>query len=108
MARTRKATKRTRTAATTAPKFDAYQAVTDQVIAMLQAGTAPGHMPCDPSVGMPRSLSTDKPYRGVNPFLLQVAALREEERTGKRSRAQPPVGIRDCRVSHRREGNIVV
>jgi N-terminal domain of anti-restriction factor ArdC len=90
MARTRKATKRTRTAATTTPKFDAYQAVTDQVVAMLQAGTAPGHMPCDPSVGMPRSLGTGKPYRGVNRSYSRWRPLEKRSAREKGPARNPP------------------
>lgn len=66
----------TRPAARTGePKFDPYQAVTDQIIEMLEAGTAPWHKPWSAGSGMPRSLSTGKPYRGINPFLLQMAAI---------------------------------
>jgi len=57
---------------------DVYQVVTDQIIEMLDAGTAPWHQPwrntSDVST-FPRSLSTGKPYRGVNPFLLQMTAI---------------------------------
>ena len=56
-------------------RADAYQQVTDQVIAMLEAGTAPWHQPWNTETGLPRSLSTGKPYRGINPFLLQVSAI---------------------------------
>jgi antirestriction protein ArdC len=57
---------------------DVYQLVTDQIIDLLDAGTAPWHQPwCNASGGssFPRSLSTGKPYRGINPFLLQVTAV---------------------------------
>lgn len=56
-------------------RADAYQQVTDQVIAMLEAGTAPWHKPWKTETSLPRSLSTGKPYRGINPFLLQVSAI---------------------------------
>ncbi len=42
---------------------------------MLEAGTAPWHKPWNTETGLPRSLSTGKPYRGINPFLLQVSAI---------------------------------
>lgn len=57
-------------------RFDAYRVITDQVVAMLEAGTAPWHKPWRTAsgvAGLPLSLSTGKPYRGVNAFLLQMA-----------------------------------
>lgn len=57
---------------------DVYQIVTDQIVEMLEAGTAPWHKPWRNAAGVstfPRSLSTGKPYRGINPFLLQVTAI---------------------------------
>lgn len=54
---------------------DTYQVVTDRVIAALEAGTVPWHRPWDASVGLPRSLSTGRPYRGVNIFLLALSGL---------------------------------
>jgi len=56
-------------------RADAYRQVTDQVIAMLEAGTAPWHMPWNTEAGLPRSLSTGKPYRGINLFLSQMSAI---------------------------------
>lgn len=66
---------RTTAPAATAEKFDAYQVVTDQIIALLEAGTAPWRKPWAATGGMPVSLSTGKLYRGVNPFLLQMSAM---------------------------------
>lgn len=56
-------------------KFDPYQAITDQLVAMLEAGVAPWRVPWNPELGMPRSVSTGKPYRGINPFLLHMSAI---------------------------------
>lgn len=58
------------------PKVDAYQAVTDQLVELLESGTAPWHQPwsADGSNGMPRSLSTGKTYRGSNVFVLHMTA----------------------------------
>lgn len=64
-----------------ATRFNPYQAVTDQVIAMLEAGTAPWRKPWDPELGMPRSLTTGKAYRGINPLLLHMATLEHGYRT---------------------------
>lgn len=55
-------------------KFDPYQVITDQVVALLEAGTAPWRKPWAATGGFPISLSTGKAYRGVNPFLLQISA----------------------------------
>jgi antirestriction protein ArdC len=63
------------TVAASGSRADAYQQVTDQVIAMLEAGTAPWHQPWNTETGLPRSLSTGKPYRGINLVLLQVSAI---------------------------------
>jgi antirestriction protein ArdC len=59
---------------------DVYADVTDKMIAALEAaaaskGTVPWHQPWTASgVGMPRSMSTGKLYRGINPFLLSFEA----------------------------------
>lgn len=58
----------------TTEKFDPYQAVTDQVIALLEAGVAPWRKPWSAEFGMPRSLTTGKVYRGINPLLLAMSA----------------------------------
>lgn len=70
------ATRTRRKPASDAPKFDPYQEVTDQIVALLEAGTAPWRMPWS-SAGnqLPVSMSTGKPYRGINPFLLQMATM---------------------------------
>lgn len=57
------------------PKRDIYQEVTDTMIDMLAAGTVPWHQPWSSSVGMPLSMSSRHPYRGVNILLLGSQAL---------------------------------
>ncbi len=56
--------------------FDLYQTVTDQVLAMLDAGVAPWRSPIlgRTDAGGPRNLASDKTYRGINTFLLAFAA----------------------------------
>jgi len=54
-------------------QVDGYQAVTDKMIAALEAGVVPWHKPWAAS-GLPRSMSTGKVYRGVNPILLGITA----------------------------------
>lgn len=58
------------------PKADVYQIVTEKVLAMLAEGTVPWRQPWV-SVGVPRSMSTGKPYRGINPFLLLIQSMTE-------------------------------
>lgn len=47
---------------------DPYQAVTDQIVELLEQGTAPWRNPWA-SVA-PRNLLSGRPYRGINPFML--------------------------------------
>ena len=58
-----------------AKKQDVYQAVTDRIIAALEAGTAPWRKPWSGSgtEGLPRNFKTGKTYRGINPFLLAMS-----------------------------------
>ncbi len=48
----------------------AYQRITDRMIALLEQGTVPWHKPWKASTDLPRNLVSQKPYRGVNVFLL--------------------------------------
>lgn len=47
---------------------DIYTRVTEQILTSIDAGTVPWHQPW--VSGLPRSMSTGKPYRGVNAWLL--------------------------------------
>ena len=59
-----------------AGRFDLYQTVTDRIVELLEAGTAPWRSPVMGSeIGQPISLTTGKPYRGVNVFLLAMSAM---------------------------------
>lgn len=57
-------------------KQDAYEQVTEAIIAKLEEGLVPWHRPwavsADGHLQMPTSMSTKKPYRGVNVFLLAM------------------------------------
>lgn len=57
--------------------FDLYQTVTDQILALLDHGVAPWRCPIlgKASVGRPKNLASGKAYRGINVFLLAMAAL---------------------------------
>jgi antirestriction protein ArdC len=62
-------------ASTSAPgRGDLYSQVTQRLIAALEAGTIPWRKPWDPAAGRPASMSTGRPYRGVNALLLGLAA----------------------------------
>ena len=52
--------------------FDLYQTVTDQIVAMLEAGVVPWRSPIlgRSKAGHPKNLNTGKQYRGVNVFLV--------------------------------------
>jgi antirestriction protein ArdC len=47
----------------------AYDVITQQILAHLEAGTAPWHQPWR-SPGVPKNLFTQRPYRGMNVWLL--------------------------------------
>src|SRR5215469_16144859 len=53
-------------------RADAYQQVTDRIIAALEAGTVPWRRPWK-KAAWPRSMSTGKRYAGVNVMLLASA-----------------------------------
>jgi antirestriction protein ArdC len=57
-----------------ASRADLYQQVTDQIIAALEAGTIPWRQPWASAAGRPASMSTRRPYRGINVLLLGLAA----------------------------------
>ncbi len=58
------------------PGRDLYAAITQQVIAMLEKGVVPWRSPIlgQGKAGYPINLSSGKPYRGVNVFLLAFTA----------------------------------
>jgi antirestriction protein ArdC len=54
-----------------------YRIVTERMIAALQRGSVPWRKPWQTAAGQLRSMSTGQPYRGVNVFLLGMAAAEE-------------------------------
>src|SRR5260221_6867913 len=82
-------------------RADVYQEITDRVLAALDAGTVPWRQPWITANGRPRSMSTRRPYQGVNVMLLgmsghasawwgtyrQVAELGGQVRRGEKSTA---------------------
>jgi len=54
-------------------KSDVYQAITDKIVAAIEAGgTAPWKRPWKLSGGYPVSIRSGKPYRGINVLLLGI------------------------------------
>lgn len=51
-------------------KFDIYEIVTQKIIDLLEAGVVPWEIPWKTANGMPRNLVTQRPYRGINFWLL--------------------------------------
>jgi antirestriction protein ArdC len=47
-----------------------YDRITERIIELLHQGTVPWHKTWKTSPGLPRNLITDRPYRGINVFLL--------------------------------------
>jgi len=47
-----------------------YQVITDRVLALLEQGTVPWQQPWEPATGLPRNLFSQRPYRGMNIWLL--------------------------------------
>jgi antirestriction protein ArdC len=53
-------------------KADAYQVITDRIVGLLEQGVVPWQKPWQGGELLPRNLTSRKPYRGVNVFLLQA------------------------------------
>ena len=51
-------------------KNEAYERITDRITALLEQGTVPWHKPWKAKTGWPRNFISQKPYRGINVFLL--------------------------------------
>jgi antirestriction protein ArdC len=49
-----------------------YERITERIKTLLVAGVVPWHKPWKASTGLPRNLITQKPYRGINVFLLMA------------------------------------
>jgi antirestriction protein ArdC len=58
-----------------------HRLVTDRMIAALERGTVPWQKPWNAGDGRPTSMTTGQPYRGVNVFLLGLAAAEEGYRS---------------------------
>ena len=49
-----------------------YDRITERIVNLLSQGTVPWHKPWQIKTGMPRNLISQKPYRGINVFLLMA------------------------------------
>jgi antirestriction protein ArdC len=49
-----------------------YDRITERIVHLLTQGTVPWHKPWLVKTGLPRNLITQKPYRGINVFLLMA------------------------------------
>ena len=52
--------------------IQAYERITDRITALLERGTVPWHKPWKAKTGWPRNYVSNKPYRGINVFLLSA------------------------------------
>ena len=57
-------------------KNQAYERITERIVALLEQGTVPWHKPWQVKTGWPRNYVSQKTYRGINVFLL--SAMRYE------------------------------
>src|ERR1035437_419035 len=53
-------------------KNKTYDHITDRITALLEQGTVPWHKPWTAKTGFPRNFVSQRPYRGINVFLLHA------------------------------------
>ena len=56
-------------------KQTGYEKITEQIVKMLEGGTVPWRKPWNAGGSLPTSLSTGKPYRGINQMILGMVAM---------------------------------
>ncbi len=59
----------------TVPHTTPYEVITNRILALLEQGTVPWRQPWDSATGMPRNLFSQRPYRGINVWLLTAMGL---------------------------------
>ena len=52
-------------------KAQICEQITERIETLLATGVVPWHKPWKASIGLPRNLVTNQPYRGINVFLLR-------------------------------------
>lgn len=76
MAKAKKKSKKKTKRKARGPKVDAFQEMTDRIIAMIESdGMAPWHKPWKGEDGLPTNLSSGKVYRGINLFSLAFTSF---------------------------------
>src|SRR5258707_11841438 len=60
------------------PHLNTYQLVTDRIIAKLETGTIPWKHFASSPLAEPKNLVSQRPYRGINHFLLSASKYRSE------------------------------
>ncbi len=55
---------------TTTHMTTSYQVITDRILALLAHGTVPWQQPWQHNIGVPRNLFSQRPYNGINVWLL--------------------------------------
>ena len=55
--------------------MNTYEIVTEKILSALEEGTVPWHRPWNAAQGSPVSIGSNKAYRGVNTFLLEVSGI---------------------------------
>lgn len=50
--------------------IQSYERITERIVSLLEQGTVPWHKPWQVKTGLPRNFVSQKPYRGINVFLL--------------------------------------
>ena len=95
-----------------------YQVITDRMLALLEQDTVPWRTPWDSVTGVPRNLFSQRPYRGINVWLLtamgytspfwatfsQVKTAGSSVRKGARRPGRLLEGLHQRRPSNRGRG----
>ena len=63
-----------------AKKPDAFQIVTDAIVAKLEEGTIPWRKPWNANSQLPKNLATGKHYRGINIWLLMAMGFEKAKK----------------------------
>jgi antirestriction protein ArdC len=53
-----------------------YEVITAKIVEKLEVGTVPWHKSWNVETGAPRNLTSGRPYRGINIFLLGCQVVR--------------------------------
>jgi len=99
-------------------KNQVYDRITDRITALLSQGTVPWHKPWKARTGLPRNFVSQKPYRGINVFLLLAMSYespywltcRQANRLGgfvrKGEKACPVVFWKQLKIEDKESGEV--